>query len=198
MSRIPDGITREHILKAVEDFDAGAKHSFADSTRYDVLHNGRRYPPKAIVGLAARYVLGAPLEPSDFSGGKSSTCFRVLQSRGFEIVLKEEAPLFSDEVQEEPTLYLEGAYQRVLVNRYERDRDARDKCIRYYGATCKVCDLNFGEQYGKIGEGFIHVHHLRPLSEIGAEYRVDPVRDLKPVCPNCHAMLHRRKPPYTI
>ncbi len=52
--------------------------------------------------------------------------------------------------------------------------------------------------YGQIGEGFIHVHHLKPLSEIGQEYEVDPIEDLRPVCPNCHAMLHRKKPPYTI
>ncbi len=36
-----------------------------------------------------------------------------------------------------------------------------------------------------MGEGFIHVHHLKPLSEVGYEYRVDPIRDLRPVCPNC-------------
>ena len=38
--------------------------------------------------------------------------------------------------------------------------------------------------------GFIHVHHLRPLSEIRGEYMVDPVADLCPVCPNCHAVIH--------
>jgi predicted HNH restriction endonuclease len=42
------------------------------------------------------------------------------------------------------------------------------------------------------------VHHLRPLSGIAEEYEIDPVEDLRPVCPNCHAMLHRKTPPYTI
>ena len=52
--------------------------------------------------------------------------------------------------------------------------------------------MNFEEKYGAIGKDFIHVHHKIPLSEINEEYIVDPVNDLIPVCPNCHAMLHRK------
>jgi|ERR1700734_3962751 len=46
--------------------------------------------------------------------------------------------------------------------------------------------------------GFIHVHHLRQLSDIRKEYLVDPIKDLRPVCPNCHAVLHLRNPAYSI
>jgi predicted HNH restriction endonuclease len=53
-----------------------------------------------------------------------------------------------------------------------------------------VCGFNFGESYGPVAEGLIHVHHLKPISEIGAQYQVDPVADLWPVCPNCHAVIH--------
>ena len=94
--------------------------------------------------------------------------------------------------------YQEGAVQRVWVNRYERDPKARDKCIEYRGTRCAVCELDFKRRYGKIGKGFIHVHHLRPLSRLKSSYRLDPLKDLVPVCPNCHAMLHRRNPPYDI
>jgi 5-methylcytosine-specific restriction protein A len=52
--------------------------------------------------------------------------------------------------------------------------------------------------YGEIGKGFIHVHHLKPVSEINGEYEVDPIEHLVPVCPNCHAMLHSQHPPLTI
>ena len=58
--------------------------------------------------------------------------------------------------------------------------------------------MKFGIIYGVIGDGYIHVHHLRALSEIREEYVVDPKIDLRPVCPNCHAMLHRRKPMLSI
>ena len=86
----------------------------------------------------------------------------------------------------------EGAVREVLVNSYERHAGARGECIRVHGDSCVACGINFGDEYGEIGEGFIHVHHLVPLSTIGREYELDPVEDLVPVCPNCHAMLHRR------
>jgi len=58
--------------------------------------------------------------------------------------------------------------------------------------------MNFAERYGEIGDRFIHVHHLREISSVGAEYVVDPVEDLRPLCPNCHAMAHRRKPALSV
>ena len=86
--------------------------------------------------------------------------------------------------------YVEGATASVLVNRYERDPAAREACIEHYGAVCQVCSLDFAARYGKIGEGFIHVHHVKPLATVRVSYVVDPVKDLRPVCPNCHAVLH--------
>jgi hypothetical protein len=94
--------------------------------------------------------------------------------------------------------FLEGATRQVTVNAYERSGRARAACLAHYGAICQVCDLNFAKRYGKLGDGFIHVHHLRQLAEIGNEYRVDPINDLLPVCPNCHAMLHQNTPPLKV
>lgn len=97
-----------------------------------------------------------------------------------------------------PERYLEGATRTVAVNVYERNPRARRACIARYGAVCAVCSFDFGGRYKDIGAGFIHVHHLKQLSEIDGSYEVDPINDLRPVCPNCHAMLHQRTPPYTI
>lgn len=94
--------------------------------------------------------------------------------------------------------YREGVTKQISVNVYERNLEARSKCIEHYGTSCSICQFEFIKFYGQIGEGFIHVHHLKPLSEIGQDYELDPIEDLRPVCPNCHAMLHRKKPPYTI
>lgn len=91
----------------------------------------------------------------------------------------------------------EGAVTRVTVNKYERDPSARKKCLAKYGHKCSVCELDFEDQYGDIGKDFIHVHHLKELSTVGAGYEVDPLEDLRPVCPNCHAMLHKRRPAFT-
>jgi 5-methylcytosine-specific restriction enzyme A len=94
--------------------------------------------------------------------------------------------------------YVEGSTKRIAVNAYERNRKAAKQCVDHYGHNCSVCDFNFARTYGEVGEDFIHVHHLKPLSKITSEYRVDPIRDLRPICPNCHAMIHRRDPAYGI
>lgn len=89
----------------------------------------------------------------------------------------------------------EGAVRQVTVNAYERSPRARAECIEHYGAKCCVCDFEFERVYGKeLGAGFIHVHHIMDLAQIGEEYEVNPIKDLRPVCPNCHSMLHKRKP----
>lgn len=95
-------------------------------------------------------------------------------------------------------LYQEGSKKTIMVNRYERNTQARQECIDYYGAECAVCEFDFEEKYGEIGDGYIHVHHVVPVSRIGESYTVDPVTDLIPVCPNCHAMIHKKTPPYTV
>ena len=197
VDKIPSSIARKHILKAIAGLDSGKAHAFGESTGYDVLHDGRRYAPKAVIGLAAAEVLGTALGPYDFKGGLKSRCFRKLLENGFTIVTKGDTSPFPDEVN--PTeSHTEGAVQQVLVNRYERDADARAKAITHYGLTCQVCAFDFKAAYGVIGEGFIHVHHIVPLAEIGKSYTVDPITDLRPVCPNCHVMLHKRLPPYTV
>lgn len=88
------------------------------------------------------------------------------------------------------SVYSEGSYSRIEVNRYERDRQARLACIAAHGNRCVICGFSFGAFYGPDAEGYIHVHHVRPLSEVGGNYIVDPIEDLQPVCPNCHAILH--------
>jgi 5-methylcytosine-specific restriction protein A len=97
---------------------------------------------------------------------------------------------YPDEVSE--TLE-EGKRKTVTVNLYERNPIARKQCIDHYGVKCQVCDLDFENTYGPVGKDFIHVHHIKPLYEINQSYIVDPIKDLVPICPNCHAMLHRKE-----
>jgi len=97
-----------------------------------------------------------------------------------------------------PEHYIEGATVKVTVNSYERNPAARRRCIEHHGAACAVCSIDFGQSYGTLGEGFIHIHHKIPLADIGEEYLVNPVEDLVPVCPNCHAMLHRVSPALSV
>lgn len=92
----------------------------------------------------------------------------------------------------------EGAIRTVSVNAYERNQEARKKCIQCYGWKCVVCGFDFENTYGELGKAFIHVHHIKPLSEIKTEYVVDPINDLRPLCANCHAMIHRVTPALSI
>ena len=105
--------------------------------------------------------------------------------------------LLPEEISETEGSY-EGARRRISVNTYERNRTVRDKCLQHYGTRCAVCAQDMSEIYGPEATGLIHVHHLKPLSEIKEDYQVNPITDLRPVCPNCHAVIHRRKPPYKI
>lgn len=90
--------------------------------------------------------------------------------------------------------YIEGTGKEITVNAYERNGKARKACLEHYGYICMVCDFNFEKFYGEIGKNYIHVHHIVPISEIKKQYEIDPVNDLVPVCPNCHAMIHRTEP----
>jgi len=111
--------------------------------------------------------------------------------------IDDEGVVLPEEISDTAMLH-EGAKRQITVSVYERDSEARKRCLAHYGTRCFICGFNFADVYGEVGTGFIHVHHLTPLSQIGTEYQVDPVRDLRPICPNCHAIIHRRRPAYSI
>lgn len=110
--------------------------------------------------------------------------------------LRKTSPVKAEELTEEK-LY-EGSMYEVIVNAYERNGKAKRLCLEHHGRICKACGFDFGKRYGPEADGIIHVHHLKSLSEIEEEYEVDPVNDLIPVCPNCHAVIHSRKPQYSV
>ena len=93
---------------------------------------------------------------------------------------------------------VEGNAKKVFVNRYERSPHARALCLAHYGLRCTTCDILMSDVYGTAAEGLTHVHHLTPLEQIAGEYEIDPIRDLRPVCPNCHAVIHSRNPIHSL
>jgi 5-methylcytosine-specific restriction enzyme A len=94
--------------------------------------------------------------------------------------------------------YLEGESYQVLQTKYERSLDARRDCLAQHGYSCAVCKFNFETRYGKLGKDYIHVHHLVRVAERLKPYTIDGKLDLRPLCPNCHAMVHKKIPPYSI
>lgn len=120
-----------------------------------------------------------------------AACRDVLESRWRSHVGA--ACLMPDEQSDDD--YAEGAVMRVVVNRFERDPRARAVCIARHGVVCVACGFDFEQRYGTLGREFIHVHHLEEIASKGGPHKVDPIRDMRPLCPNCHAMVHQRRPP---
>ncbi|MCA8213713.1 hypothetical protein LGN20_07325 [Burkholderia cepacia] len=131
-----------------------------------------------------------PCGTSFFTAEDVSDALATMVSADHNVVYPDEVP--------PGTTYAEGAAKTVTVNAYERSIKARNACIEHYGARCFVCAFDFGATYGSIGKGFIHVHHLYDISLIGETYKIDYVKDLRPVCPNCHSMLHTQRPAMSI
>ncbi len=96
------------------------------------------------------------------------------------------------------SFYAEGRRHTVVASRLERSAAARRACIQSRGCRCLVCGVDFGEFYGIMGRGFIHVHHEEMLAGPRGERHTNPLDDLVPVCPNCHAMLHHENPPLAV
>jgi hypothetical protein len=98
MPKIPDNLTREHVLKAIHDLDEGVQHQFGPSTGYDLYHNGKVYAPKAVVGLASRYAVGQVLDSQEFSGGEGTgQANSVLRNLGFTVESKKLPQITEDD-----------------------------------------------------------------------------------------------------
>lgn len=91
----------------------------------------------------------------------------------------------------EKIVYLEGSKVPISALRIERNSRARAACLGYHGTICCICRFDFEATYGELGRKFIHVHHLKSISASDGPHIVCPEADLRPVCPNCHAMIHR-------
>jgi 5-methylcytosine-specific restriction protein A len=164
-------------------------YGFGRSRAYFLVFGGKHYDSKAIVGAAHGFQFGSPLRSQDFSGGKV-TVKPKLESLGYIVVaqqIDDSLTALPEEVLED---LWEGAKRVVKVNAFERNADARLACIEHHGTRCIACGFDFGHAYGEEFAGLIHVHHLIPLSDIGERYKVDAIKDLVPVCANCHAITH--------
>jgi 5-methylcytosine-specific restriction enzyme A len=99
---------------------------------------------------------------------------------------------------DEAITYAEGGKKHTLTTRYERNPKAREACLKHYGYKCKICGFDFEEEYGAIGKGIIHVHHVNKASYTNKEHSIDPIKELIPLCPNCHTVVHSKKEMFSI
>ena len=195
MANYRDLSERSAVLKALAEFDQLGRSAFLKKYGYGkaltfmLIHNGSQYDSKAIVGAAYQHQFDKPLRNTDFSGGQASVVPK-LASLGFNVVALEVTDSTTALAEEVPESMWEGGKRTVSINAYERSADARAACIEAHGSKCAICDFDFGEVYGPEFQGFIHVHHRVPVSKVGERYKVEPTKDLVPLCPNCHAVVH--------
>lgn len=136
------------------------------------------------------------IEKNNIKVGVRTNVPRKISSLSNYVLIKAILARAAEEIDEAE--YREGSVSKITVNRYERDRNARKACLEHYGYKCYACGVNLENIYGEIAKGFIHVHHETPISTIKEEYQLNPIEDLKPICPNCHSIIHLTHPPMSI
>jgi hypothetical protein len=92
---------------------------------------------------------------------------------------------------------IEGTSTEETSKFYERSKVNRALCLAFHGYDCKACGINMRRTYTDLNNDFIHVHHLNPVASAGVK-RPDPIKDMIPLCPNCHSVAHLRNPPYQL
>lgn len=176
-----------NLFPVVNDIDG--KWKTGDEVMYEVENGGDHLRIDCIyapVGAAMMPV--GVIRSWDIADADSNALFE-----DFDAFLDAAIPQFEEELEDSfCTQYLEGAKQTFVSEKYERNPKARTACLAYYGYSCKLCGMSFEKTYGPEFKNIIEVHHIVPLNEIGKQYIVDPIKDLIPVCPNCHAALHSK------
>jgi len=198
------GITPNHFWRAIKKIRAGFKnHSFGESTGYDLIcEDGTRLPPKAVFGIAATEFLDFEVLPEHFSGGKGTTCLKLLEDAGFEIGLKPnkaEEPIPNIVPRDPEDLVWTEGDLKMAQGHYIRERASglakakkEDFRAKHEGQLyCERCDMNPEDQYGKHGEACIEVHHTIPIAELKGEHQTT-LDEVECLCANCHRVEHRK------
>lgn len=155
---------------------------------------GKRIEKKASVdmiweGKCWRDIKDPLVKEIKIKGDDDSTTAAVMPIGSFDPYLRMFFETYGEE--EYYSNRIEGDKIQIYTNRYERNPELRRKAIEIHGTRCRVCNMSFVEKYGEIGEGFIEVHHIKPISEGRRE--VNPKTDMVCLCSNCHRMIHRKQ-----
>lgn len=189
---IPKELNIKHFKQASAEIDRDSIPPERNSVHYDLVIDGKRYPPKYIVSLATKFATGKEYPASDFNAVEAKNYFL---SKGYEVIDRraEAEELVLDE--DDESAFPEGRESFKAHRHLERDgkmpRMAKAKRLAETGKLeCDVCQMDFHRVYGKLGLGFIEAHHTTPVSKLNGTVKTK-VSDLALVCSNCHRMLHR-------
>jgi hypothetical protein len=171
---------------------------FLESRVYDVLIDGQRFPPKAIVSKAYELATDEILIPPHFGGAIEGVWLRRLRALNFEIRKKGDLPAFEKEVAKSSALSQKKRLEAIAkagtkakkvlreVYRYERSPHVKAECLFLAKGICAHCKKPgpFEDEATKLP--FLEVHHKTPLSKGGE----DSVENTVALCPNCHSKEH--------
>lgn len=153
--------------------------------------HGRSAPTSALLEL-----------PESQGGPGRHKCATCAYQLGLEACLAKYEISVADDIATEEEAYgptdshkgdVEGGKYSCQSYAYERSAKNRARAIQLHGTVCSACGFDFNQHYTKnYAESYIQIHHLRAVSQ-GGEREVDPAIDLKPLCANCHCMVHRRR-----
>lgn len=103
---IPKSMSKQHILKAIEEIDRNGVPKNREATKFILLYNGKFYPPKYVLSLANKYANGKELTTLEFGGGKETNDF--LREKKFTIL-----PNINDsEISSTPKVIIKGHNER--------------------------------------------------------------------------------------
>jgi hypothetical protein len=198
---IPDGLEDKHIRKAAAYIDRKGVPSERRSVHYDLVLDGKCYPPKYVISLAAKFAHGREHPPADFDAVEAKNFFL---GRDYEVIdrrgkTKAETIIANED---DESAFPEGRERFGKHRTLERDgaisRKAKAKRLKETGRLeCEVCGFDFVETYGTVGTGFIEAHHTIPVASLDGREKTK-ISDLALVCSNCHRMLHRGTSPLSV
>ena len=170
----PEKILKKHVIGAARQWDANNGYqNFRNSRSYDVIIQGKTYPPKAICSCAHELATGVALSPKEFVGAKDGLWHRRLTNLGFSISEKRPENVPPERIE-------------TQIYRYNRNRDVVEERLNRAKGICEECKCSAPFNRKKDGSPFLEVHHVQPLSQGG----LDIVENTIAVCPNCHAEIH--------
>lgn len=195
----PQSILKQHVLQAAKKWDAAGYKNFKNSISYDVIIDGRAYPPKAISSCAHELATGRPLESKEFGGAKDGTWHRRLKELGFSVIEKRPQIDFYMEVTQALKLPAKKREEllrnlatnqpdRIITQVYRYKRSPLIVAERLFRANgkCEKCEQPAPFKRKKDGSPYLEVHHKLPLSRGG----LDVIDNTMAVCPNCHCKIH--------
>ena len=101
----------------------------------------------------------------------------------------------------DPYVGEEGGVIMRLHKRYERDpklvSEKRKAAAGLGKLACEVCGFDFKAAYGDLGDGYIEIHHTKPVHTLAAGTKTE-LEDLALLCANCHRMAHRKRNPLSL